>query len=38
MPSSRISAAHEHAAKSGFPASRITPISSVLDPTTASRR
>ena len=28
----------EHAAKSGFPASRITPISAVLDPTTASRR
>ena len=29
---------HEHAAKSGFPANRITPISAVLDPTTASRR
>jgi hypothetical protein len=28
----------EHAAKSGFPANKITPISAVLDPTTASRR
>lgn len=28
----------EHAAKSGFPANRITPIASVVDPTTASRR
>ena len=28
----------EHAARSGFPANRITPISAVLDPTTASRR
>ena len=27
----------EHAEKSGFPANRITPISSVIDPTTASR-
>jgi hypothetical protein len=28
----------QHAAKSGFPANRITPISAMLDPTTASRR
>jgi hypothetical protein len=28
----------EHAAKSGFPATRITPITAVLDPTTAGRR
>lgn len=28
----------EHAAKSGFPANRITPITTVLDPTTATRR
>lgn len=28
----------EHAAKSGFPASRITPITAMLDPTTAGRR
>lgn len=28
----------EHAAKSGFPATKITPITAVLDPTTASRR
>ena len=28
----------EHAAKSGFPATRITPIAAVLDPTTANRR
>ena len=27
----------EHAAKSGFPANRITPISAVLNPTIASR-
>ena len=27
----------EHAAKSGFPANRITPIATVIDPTTASR-
>ncbi len=27
----------EHAAKSGFPATKITPISAVLDPTTAGR-
>jgi hypothetical protein len=27
----------EHAAKSGFPANRITPISAVIDPTTASQ-
>lgn len=27
----------EHAAKSGFPATRITPITAVLDPTTANR-
>jgi hypothetical protein len=27
----------EHAAKSGFPATRITPIAAVLDPTTAGR-
>jgi len=27
----------EHAAKSGFPATRITPIAAVIDPTTASR-
>jgi hypothetical protein len=26
----------EHAAKSGFPANRITPIASVIDPTTAA--
>jgi hypothetical protein len=28
-------AIHEHAALSGFPASRITPVSSIIDPTTA---
>ena len=28
----------EHAAKSGFPATKITPITAVLDPTTANRR
>jgi hypothetical protein len=28
----------EHAAKSGFPATKITPITVVLDPTTAGRR
>ena len=28
----------EHAAKSGFPANRITPISTMLDPTTATPR
>lgn len=28
----------EHAAKSGFPATKITPITAVLDPTTAGRR
>jgi hypothetical protein len=27
----------EHAAKSGFPATRITPITTMLDPTTARR-
>ena len=27
----------EHAVKSGFPANRITPIASVIDPTTATR-
>ena len=27
----------EHAAKSGFPATKITPITAVLDPTTAGR-
>lgn len=27
---------HEHAKLSGFPASRITPISSIIDPTTAN--
>jgi len=27
----------EHAAKSGFPATRITPIATVIDPTTATR-
>jgi len=27
----------EHAAKSGFPATKITPIAAVLDPTTAGR-
>ena len=27
----------EHAAKSGFPANRITPIATVIDPTTATR-
>ncbi|MES2959221.1 MAG: DUF4242 domain-containing protein [Pseudomonadota bacterium] len=27
----------EHAAKSGFPANRITPIASVIDPTIATR-
>ncbi len=27
----------EHAAKSGFPANRITPIATVIDPTTANR-
>jgi hypothetical protein len=26
----------EHAAKSGFPANRITPVSAVIDPTTAN--
>jgi len=29
-------AIHEHAKLSGFPASRITPISSIIDPTTAN--
>ena len=29
-------AIRDHAALSGFPASRITPVSSVIDPTTAS--
>ncbi|MEQ9037814.1 MAG: DUF4242 domain-containing protein [Silicimonas sp.] len=29
-------AIHEHAKLSGFPASRITPISSIMDPTTAN--
>ena len=28
----------EHAARSGFPASKVTPITALLDPTTASRR
>jgi Protein of unknown function (DUF4242) len=28
----------EHAAKSGFPANKVTPITTMLDPTTASRR
>lgn len=28
----------EHAAKSGFPATKITPIAAMLDPTTAGRR
>jgi hypothetical protein len=28
----------EHAAKSGFPATKITPITAVLDPTTAGKR
>ncbi|MBI3156451.1 MAG: DUF4242 domain-containing protein [Burkholderiales bacterium] len=28
----------EHAARSGFPANRITPIVAVIDPTTAARR
>jgi hypothetical protein len=28
----------EHAAKSGFPATKVTPIAAVLDPTTAGRR
>ena len=28
----------EHAARSGFPANRITPIAAVIDPTTAARR
>ena len=28
----------EHAEKSGFPANRITPISAVIDPTTANGR
>jgi hypothetical protein len=28
----------EHAAKSGFPATRITPITTMLDPTTANAR
>lgn len=28
----------EHAARSGFPATRITPITAMLDPTTAGRR
>lgn len=30
------SALHEHAKLSGFPVSRITPISSIIDPTTAN--
>lgn len=29
-------AIHEHAELSGFPANRITPISSIIDPTTAN--
>ena len=29
-------AIHEHAELSGFPASRITPISKIIDPTTAN--
>jgi len=29
-------AIHEHAKLSGFPASRITPITSIIDPTTAN--
>lgn len=29
-------AIHEHAKLSGFPVSRITPISSIIDPTTAN--
>ena len=29
-------AIHEHAKLSGFPANRITPISSIIDPTTAN--
>ncbi len=29
-------AIHDHAKLSGFPASRITPISSIIDPTTAN--
>lgn len=29
-------AVHEHARISGFPANRVTPISSVIDPTTAT--
>lgn len=29
-------AIHEHARLSGFPANRITPISSIIDPTTAN--
>jgi hypothetical protein len=28
----------EHARRAGFPANKVTPISTVLDPTTASRR
>ena len=28
----------EHAAKSGFPANRITPIATVIDPSTAARQ
>jgi len=28
----------EHAAKSGFPATKVMPIAAVLDPTTANRR
>ena len=28
----------EHAAKSGFPATKVTPIAAVFDPTTANRR
>ena len=28
----------EHAARSGFPANRITPIAAVIDPTTAGRK
>lgn len=29
-------AIHEHARLSGFPANRITPVSSIIDPTTAN--
>ena len=29
-------AIHEHAKLSGFPANRITPVSSIIDPTTAN--